>query len=205
MHQNIRSISRKRAIAALAAMAFILSLAATLTGCGSPETDTSFKPTAVTTIEAKPLTEELVQKTAARNIGDAGLVRYATLTQEGDGKVIRIGLTRPTLCHDGALVGTVAGFAQKTLSALFKYEEVARVEVSMYGTTTGSPPNDELALEVKVDRAASDRIDWHVFDDTTMPLLATSYYVDPRIQANWVIEGGGETPRGQQTVSTPTS
>lgn len=206
MHKNFNSIISNRAIAIMMSMAFLLAFSAVLAGCGSTSTTNTFTaPPAKTTIEQKPLTEELVMDTAAKRIGDEGLVRYATITQEGDGKVIKIGLTRPAMCHDGALVGTVAGFAQKTISAFFKYEEVTRVEVAMFGTTSDTPPNDELALEIIVDRAANDRIDWFAFDDTTMPQLATSYFVDPRIQENWVIEGGDETPRSEQTVSTPAS
>lgn len=207
MHQYINAILKLRAIAVMTAMAFLFAFTALMAGCGPSEstTGTSTTPPAKTTIEQKPLTEELVRETAAKRIGDESLIRYATITPEGDGKVISIGLSRPTLCHDGALVGTVANFAQKTISALFKYDDVIRIEVAMYGTTIDYPPNDELALKVVVDRATNDSIDWFAFDDTTMPQLATSYFVDPRIQANWVVEGGDETPRSQQTGSTPTS
>lgn len=176
-------------------------------GCGTEEkaADTSTEPSTVETISQKPLTPELLYEMAVRRIGDANLVRTATVTGEGSNKIVAFEVIRPSVCHDGAVVGTVATFSQKTMSSLFKYPEVARVDVTLYGTTEDASSNNEIAVKVTVDRSAAAKIDWFALSDVNLASQATSFYIDPRVQANWQVEGGGETPRSQQTGTTDTT
>lgn len=201
----LASKSNKHVTVSTACLAVVTAMLLTLTGCTPEEGSvTTSVETTRTATGLKPLTQEFVYEMAVKRINDPGLVRSASIASEGDKKVIVFQLSRPALCHDGAVVGTTATFAQKTMSALFKYPEVARVEVTMFGTTSESPANNEVAVKIVVDRAAADRIDWFAFNDVTMPTLASSYFVDPRIQANWVVEGGETTPRSQQSATTTT-
>ncbi|MBI5870510.1 MAG: hypothetical protein HZB44_06055 [Actinobacteria bacterium] len=142
---------------------------------------------------------------AVRRIGDVSLVRSATVSGEGNNKVVTFEVLRPAVCHDGAVVGTVATFSQKTMSSLFKYPEVARVDVILYGTSQDPSSNNEVAVKVTVDRNSAQKIDWFAINDTNVASLVTTFYIDPRIQANWQVEGGGSTPRSQQTETTATT
>lgn len=173
-------------------------------GCGTEEktSDASTEPVSMESSSQKPLTPELLYEMAVKRIGDPGLVRTATITGEGNNKIVTFDVIRPAVCHDGAVVGTVATFSQKTMSSLFKYPEVARVDVSLYGTSQDSASNNEIAVKVTIDRSNAQKIDWFYLNDMNLASVATTFYIDPRIQANWQVEGGDSTPRSQQTGTT---
>lgn len=208
---RITNESRERTVhaillpALLGALILILFLAL---GCGkdnsSPTTATApgDASATITGVERKPLTDEFLKDLAALRIGGANLVRAATITTQDADKAIDIKVSRPPTCHDGALVGISAVFVQKMMAQLYKYPEVAKVEIIVFGTSQDAP-NDEVALRVMVDRASAQKIDWFQFNDRTMPALATEYYVFPAIQENYNLEGGDPSgPRSQTKTST---
>ncbi|MHB9112497.1 MAG: hypothetical protein ACYC4D_07695 [Thermoleophilia bacterium] len=191
----------------IALLSILGSLMLLASGCGTEEkaADASTEPATTETTSPKPLTPELLYEMAVRRIGDPNLVRTASISGEGNNKVVTFEVIRPEVCHDGAVVGTVATFSQKTMSSLFKYPEVARVDVSLYGTTEDPATNNEIAVKITVDRNSAQKIDWFALNDMNLASLATTFYIDPRVQANWQVEGGDSTPRSQQTGTTATT
>lgn len=191
----------------IALASIFISLTFLVAGCTDDENAAGSSTEAISTetTSQKPLTPELLYDMAVRRIGDVSLVRSATVSGEGNNKVVTFEVLRPAVCHDGAVVGTVATFSQKTMSSLFKYPEVARVDVILYGTSQDPSSNNEVAVKVTVDRNSAQKIDWFAINDTNVASLVTTFYIDPRIQANWQVEGGGSTPRSQQTETTATT
>lgn len=202
-----QSSSRTISALILALLTILGTLIFLAAGCGTEEqaADDSAGTGTTETVSQKTLTPELLQEMAARRIGDARLVRTAVMTGEGDNKVVLFEVIRPEVCHDGAVVGTVATFSQKTMSALFKYPEVSRVDVILYGTTEDPSSNNEVAVKITVDRNNAEKIDWFALNDTNLASLVTSFFIDPRVQANWQVEGGGSTPNSQKTETTATT
>lgn len=188
-------------------LTIFLALFLMMTGCGSEEQTTNANTEAVTaqTVTQKPLTPELLYDMAVKRIGEARLVKTASISGEGNNKIVTFEVFRPEVCHDGAVVGTIATFSQKTMSALFKYPEVSRVDVTLFGSTSDPSSNNEVALKITVDRNSAQKIDWFGFSEANLTALVTTYYLDPRIEANWQLEGGGSTPRSQQTGTTATT
>lgn len=175
-------------------------------GCAGESTESvGITDAAPITIQGqKPLTADLVREMAARRVEDPKLVRSVTIADARDGKSVIFEVVRPAACHDGALVGNVATFSQKTMSALFKYPEVSSVAVIMYGTTEDPASNNEVAIKVSVDRATAGKLDWFSVSDLNMSTMFTTFYIDPRISANWQVEGGDSTPRSQQAHGAST-
>lgn len=204
----MRHSSSRKINALIFALLTILGTLIFLTaGCGTEEqaADGSADTGTTETVAPKALTPELLQEMAARRIGEARLVRTATLTGDGNNKVVLFEVIRPEVCHDGAVVGTVATFSQKTMSALFKYPEVSRVDVVLYGTTVDPSSNNEVAVRITVDRNSAEKIDWFALNDQNLASLVTTFYIDPRVQANWQVEGGESTPNSQKTGTTATT
>jgi hypothetical protein len=182
-------------------VALIMSSLLLVSGCESEEktADSDKETFTADTTTQKPLTPDYLYEMAVRRIGDANLVRTASVSGEGNDKVVTFDVIRPAVCHDGAVVGTVSTFSQKTMSALFKYPDISRVDVTLYGTTQDASSNSEVAVKITVDRDSARNIDWFALNDTNLASLVTSFYMDPRIQANWQVDGGGSTPHSQQT------
>jgi flavin-binding protein dodecin len=176
-------------------------------GCGEESISTSSDSESETSNDSSPksLTQNLVYEMAVKRAGDAALLRAAVLSPQAGDKTVLFELNRPEVCHDGALVGIVSTFSQKTMSSLFKYPEVSRVEVTMYGATQDLATKNEVAVKVAVDRATAEKIDWFNVRDTNMSTLFTSFYIDTRVQANWQVEGGDSTPRSEQASTASAS
>lgn len=145
--------------------------------------------TAAPTVAASELTEEWLASRAANKIGSASLVRGVSITGNGADKEIKIEVDRPEVCHDGAVVGTIAVFAQNMLGILFKqYPEVSNVEIIMYGPEQGVV-SDEVAMRISMSREAAQGIDWFSFDESNMLQLVSDYYMHPRIEESYRLEG----------------
>lgn len=177
-----------------------------ISGCGTEKAKvgTNEEPITAETTSQKPLTQELVYNMAVKRIGDASLVKTASISGEGNDKVVTFEVIRPSVCHDGAVVGTVATFSQNTMSSLFRYPEVARVDVTLYGTSEDASSFNEVGLKITVDRNIAQTMDWFALNDTNLATKVSTFYIDPRIEANWQVEGGASTPRSEQT-QTPTT
>lgn len=181
-------------------------MSALISGCGTEEAKVSTTEAPITAeTSQKPLTQELVYNMAVRRIGDASLVKTASISGEGNDKVVTFEVIRPSVCHDGAVVGTVATFSQNTMSSLFRYPEVATVVVSLYGTSEDASSFNEVGLKISVDRNIAQTMDWFALNDTNLATKVSTFYIDPRIEANWQVEGGDSTPRSEQTQTTPTT
>ena len=186
---------------------FLAAGAVFAAGCGGEATPAAEVEATPTSTGAKPLTEEFLKEIAARRIEDPDLVKVATITTQGTDKFIVVHIGRPNTCHDGAVVGVGVTFAQKVLAQLYKYPEVARVEIAMLGT--GQTPNGQIANEsapairIVVDRATAQNIDWFQFTDANAPTMANEFYLDPEIALSFAIEGGDPTGPRTQTTTTP--
>ncbi|MDO8736855.1 MAG: hypothetical protein Q7K29_07200 [Thermoleophilia bacterium] len=193
------------ALLSIAAASSLVLLILVMSGCGTEEktADTGTEPFVAETTSQKPLNQQFLYEMAVKRIGDPNLVRTASISGEGSDKVVTFEVVRPAVCHDGAVVGTVSTFSQKTMSSLFKYPEVSRVDVVLYGTTQDASSNNEVAVKVTVDRNSAQKIDWFALSDTNLADLVTTFYIDPRIQANWQVDGGGSTPRTGTTATVP--
>ncbi|MBE0428470.1 MAG: hypothetical protein IBX61_01170 [Thermoleophilia bacterium] len=205
---NIKHVTphgRFRGVLFLPALAILLlAVSFTAAGCGgdSASDDGAVAEADPASTEAKPVfsvTEADVAELAGRRIGEKNLIRSVQITSQGNDKDIVISVSRPSACHDGAVVGIGVTFAQKMMARLFKYPEVASVETVVYGTDENTP-NDEVALRIVVDRSVAAGMDWFEFTDRNAPRLATTYYAHPKIQSSYDIEGGdpsGPVPQGQ--------
>lgn len=175
----------------------LLAVAISSPGCGDTKDAVTTENTAATTTATDELTEDWLASRAASKIGSANLLRKVTITDTGGDKQVLIEVDRPEVCHDGAVVGTVAVFAQNMMGILYKkYPEVANVEIVMYGIEQGVV-SDEVAMKIAVNRESAQAIDWFSFDETNMFQLATSYYMHPKIEESFRLEGA--LPYDQQT------
>lgn len=168
-------------------------------GCSAAAEDPAVEMMAQTaaTTDLKPLTQDYITDVAARRMGDAKLVRNVAITGQPDAKVIVVDLMRPSVCHDGAVVGTITTFSQNFMKFFFKYPDVSRIEVTMYGATQDVSSNNEIAVSMAIDRETAGTIDWFGLNDLNVQNLADSFYIDQRVLANWKVDGGGSTPRTQ--------
>ncbi|RJQ46516.1 MAG: hypothetical protein C4534_02620 [Gaiellales bacterium] len=178
---------------ALTAAAFmLLVLALTAGGCSKEEgsgSDTGTGTQATTTTTTEELSEDWLATRAASKIGGPHLLRDVAITDTGGDKTVKIEVDRPELCHDGAVVGTMAVFAQNMMGILYKkYPEVSDVEIVLYGPEQGIV-SDEVAMSVSVNRASAQSIDWFEFDESNILELATSYYMHPKIEESYRLEG----------------
>lgn len=177
-------------LAALGLFALLLSAQ----GCASDDSagdtaTTATESTTTATTATEELTEEwLIARTGAK-IGSGALVRDVTITENGSDKEIRIEVDRPEVCHDGAVVGTVTVFAQNMMGILYKkYPEVSDVEIIMYGPEQGIV-SDEVAMSLTMTREKAQGIDWFAFDETNVFQLVAAYYMHPRIEESYLLEG----------------
>ena len=196
-----RGLSRRNQAFLLAALA-LLALALVPGGCGdendaSDESGNQAAAETANTVTTNELTQEWLATRAANKIGGAHLVRDITITENGADKQVKIEVDRPELCHDGAVVGTVAVFAQNMMGILYKnYPEVSDVEIIMYGPEQGFV-SDEVAMQVDMSRDSAQGVDWFAFDEKNIFQLVTSYYMHPKIEASYQLEGA--LPYDQQT------
>ncbi len=167
-----------------------------LTGCSDDsgkDTATATSTTAekVTLKEKDPVTEEAVTKMVTRKVGEidyAGdpIIRYINITPEGNGKFVDIGVGRPPSCHPGQVVGYIAEMSQGFMSSLFLYPDVAKVKVTLFGTTDAREDKDVMAGYAVMTKADAEAIDdWFAFTENTIGEMATEYWVEPNIYANW--------------------
>ncbi|MFA5801128.1 MAG: hypothetical protein WC911_01490 [Thermoleophilia bacterium] len=178
---------------------------------------------AITTKTKEPVSKQVVETLVTRKLGDAGaaglpVIRSVTLTPEANGTFVNIELNRTESCHAGALVGTAVTMSQQVMSALFRYPDVSRVQMSLYGTTEAPADKDTQAVRVMVTKDAASKIDWFQFKDTTVSTLASEFWVEPMVYANWQQYGaapiddeatraaannGVTTPAPTATTATP--
>jgi len=175
----------------LAAIAIISALAAFGCSDGNDKTNAFDIGTgAITTKTKEPISKEAVEALVTRKLGNAGVagqpvIRAVTLTPEAGGVYVNLELNRTESCHAGALVGTAVTISQQVMSLVFRYPDVSRMQLSLYGTTEEAADKDKLGVRVMVTRETASNIDWFQFKDTTVSTLATEFWVEPSIYANW--------------------
>lgn len=194
-HQRCGGIILSLALTAAA----ILSVTV-LPGCddNSADNQPSYEvSTAPITTKAKdPISRDAVEKIVTHKLGDTGIagqpvIRSITLTPEANGVFVSVELNRTASCHPGQLVATAATMAQQVMSAAFRYPDVSRVQLSLYGVTEAAKDKDTLAVRMMVTRAAATNIDWFAFNDINAEKVSTEFWVEPTIYANWKQYGGG--------------
>jgi len=173
----------------------ILASASTLVplGCSDGNDKTNALDSGANTITTRtkdPVSKEAVEALVIRKLGESSaagepVIRSITLTPEADGVFVNLELNRTASCHAGALVGTAVSMSQQIMSALFRYPDVSRIQLSLYGTTESAADKDKVAVRVMVTKQAASKIDWFQFKDTTVTTLATEFWVEPSVYANW--------------------
>jgi hypothetical protein len=164
-------------------------LSFTALGCGEDEADSETTTVATTEASNNELTEEWVANRAASKIGSSNLVRQITITDSGADRDVIVEVDRPEVCHDGAVVGTLAVFTQNMMGIIYnKFPEVSSVEVIMYGIDEGVV-SDDVAMSVKIYRDSAQTIDWFAFDEATMFDLVDEIYMHPKIEESFRLEG----------------
>jgi hypothetical protein len=185
------------------ALVFLLTaatfvLAAGAVGCSDSSDDktSSFDiGTGPITNRAKdPISKELVENLVTRKLGDAGaqgqpVIRSITLTPEAGGMYLAIDLNRTASCHAGALVGTSVTMAQQVMSALFRYPDVSRVQMTLYGPTEEFQDKDKQAVRIMVTKESAAKIDWFQFKETTVASLASEYWIEPSVNQSYLQYG----------------
>lgn len=172
--------------------------AAVISGCGdsASEKPTNDMSTGPATVKSKgPISREAVETVVTRKLGDAEsagepVIRQLTLTPDANGVSVSIDLNRTSSCHPGQLTGTAITMAQQVMSALFLYPDVSQIQLTLYGTTTEVADKDKPATSITVTRERASNIDWFQFTDANVEKLASSFWVDPVIYANWKQFGG---------------
>ena len=165
-------------------------------GCSDDSTDDSAAATSTTadklTLKEKdPVTEEAVTRMVTRKVGEEDytgdpIIRYITITAEDGGKFVDIGVGRPPSCHPGQVVGYITEMSQGFMSSLFLYPDVTRVRVTLFGTTDDDNDKDIMAAYAVMTKADADAIDdWFAFTENSIGEMATEYWVEPVIFANW--------------------
>jgi len=173
------------------------ALALGIAGCSdSTESTNSFDiGTGPITNRAKePISKDTVEKLVTRKLGDAGaqglpVIRSVVLTPEGNGMYLAIDLNRTASCHAGALVGTAVTTAQQIMSALFRYPDVSRIQLTLYGPTEEAKDKDKQAIRIVVTKDAAAKIDWFQFKEATVASLATEYWVEPSVNQSYLQYG----------------
>jgi len=173
--------------------AFVVTSALAAVACSD---DSSSKNTfdigtgALTTKTKDPISKEAIETLINRKLGDAGVqgqpvIRSITLTPEANGVYVNMELNRTSTCHAGALVGTAVTMAQQTMSAIFRYPDVGRVQLTLYGPTESAADKDKQAVRIMVTKDAAGKIDWFQFTEKTVPTLASEYWIEPAVLANF--------------------
>ncbi|MHB0866378.1 MAG: hypothetical protein ACYC6B_01040 [Thermoleophilia bacterium] len=170
----------------------ILLIALPASGCGQSRVTTKSGLASGADLKPALLTNSSLQRIVVSGIGDASLLRAATLEGEGMEKVINIGIDRPTTCGDGSVEAIMATQTGKIMSELFKYPEVSSVTIIMFGVTRGVK-SDDVAVKVTVDQAAALENDWAMFGPWSMSSMVTEYYIHPEILKNASAGSGGST------------
>lgn len=167
-------------------------------GCGEESADSETTSSTTTSAPATVvLTEEWLGSRADSKIGGSNLVREVTITESGADRSIEVHVDRPEVCHDGAVVGTLAVFTQNMLGIIYnKFPEVSDVEIVMYGIEQGVV-SDDIAMSVTVNRDTAQGIDWFDFDASNMLELVDEYYMHPIIEESFRLEGA--LPYDEQT------
>lgn len=189
---NRSSISRA-SFKFFSVVALAAGLALGIAGCSdsSDKTGNADISTGPITTKAKdPISREAVETLVTRKLGDTALqgqpvIRSVTLTPEGSGKYVAIDLNRTASCHAGALVGTAIGMAQQIMSAAFRYPDVNRVALTLYGPTEDAVDKDKEAVRIMVTKDAAGKIDWFQFNENTVASLSSEYWVEPSVLANF--------------------
>lgn len=199
---SIRFPRRRTAVTSVVLMLASLLTVTILAGCGGDTTERP-KYEAVTggsmTGPAKPkdpISKEAVEKIVTRKLGDAGIagqpvLRQLTLTPEAGGTFVDIQLNRTASCHPGQLVGTAVSMSQNVMSAVFRYPDVARVQLTLFGTTESIEDKDKAAVRILVTKDVAANLDWFQFTDANVEKLAAEFWAEPGIYANWKVYGGG--------------
>lgn len=193
IHKLSRSqyFSRCKLVGLLTALG-LFGLLLSAQGCTSESDDTgttATENTTAATTATDALTEEWLIARSAAKIGSSTLVRDVTITENGADRQIKIEVDRPEVCHDGAVVSTLTVFAQNMMGILYKkYPEVSDVEIVMYGPEQGVV-SDEVAMSMTMTRESARDIDWFAFDETNVFQLVDSYYMHPRIEESYRLEG----------------
>jgi hypothetical protein len=193
-----RHLSKRTFIGTFLLAVMALATALTAFGCSDSNEKTSafdIGTGAITNKTKEPISKEAIEALVTRKLGDAGVagqpvIRSLNLTPEAGGVFVNIELNRTASCHAGALVGTAVTMSQQVMSAVFRYPDVSRMQLSLYGTTEDAADKDKLGVRVMVTKEAAAKIDWFQFKDTTASTLATEFWVEPTIYANWQQFGG---------------
>lgn len=181
----------------LLALVAIALVALFAQGCGEESSESETTEAPVIQSEDPTLTEEWVSSRAGSKMGSPTLVRAVTITENGGDSNVTIEVDRPEVCHDGAVVGTMAVFAQNMMGILYnKFPEVANVQILMYGLEQGIV-SDDVAMSIMVSRDSAAAIDWFEFDENTMFDLVDELYMHPKIEDSFLLEGA--LPYDQQT------
>lgn len=187
--------SKKLLLLGSALMLLIMSVLAF--GCSDNSTDEGQQQTAaqgdeqVVLKEKQPVTEDAVANMVTRKVGTidysgAPIIHYINVTPEADGKFVDIGVGRPPSCHPGQVVGYITEMSRGFMSSLFLYPDVARVQVTLFGTTEEAATKDETAARALMTKADAAKVtDWFAFTENTISEMATDYWVEPQIYENW--------------------
>jgi hypothetical protein len=171
----------------------------------------------ITTLTKDPISKGTVESLVTRKLGDAGaqgqpVIRSVTLTPESDGTFLAIELNRTASCHPGALVGTAVTMSQQIMSAIFRYPDVARMQLTLYGPTENAADKDKQAVRIMITKEAAAKIDWFQFNEKTVAGLATEFWVEPTVLTNYQQYGSApitdqsklqEANNGATTKTTP--
>ncbi|MHB8792937.1 MAG: hypothetical protein ACYC6O_06320 [Thermoleophilia bacterium] len=149
----------------------------------------------ITATNKGPISKDVVEKLVARKLGDAGVagqpvIRSITLTPGATGTDLAIDLNRTASCHSGALVGTAVTMAQQLMSAIFRYPDVSKISLTLYGPTEDLKDKDLPAVKIVVTKDAAAKIDWFQFSELTVGTLATEYWLEPCVEQSYKLYGG---------------
>jgi hypothetical protein len=188
----------------------MVAAAALVAGCGdkaaeSPSYDIGTGSFTTKTSKG-PVNEEAVNNIISRKLGETDLagkpmVKGLVITPEGDGKHVDIGISRTASCHPGQVIGIAVGAAQQIMSAVFRYDDVSSIGLTLYGTTEEAADSDKEAVKISVSKASAAKIDWFQFTDATVETMADSFWADADLYSNWKAYGGEEITDEQQRAS----
>lgn len=186
----------RRPVKAAFLVAIVAAAALAGAGCGDNGSTSAFDiGTGPVTVKAKdPISREAVETIVTHKLGDAGIqgqpvIRSVTLTPEGTGTFVSIDLNRTSSCHPGALVGTAVNMGQQVMSAVFRYPDVSKVQLTLYGITEEAKDKDTQAVKIMVTKDAANKIDWFQFKEETVGTLASEYWIEPSVLVNYQTYG----------------
>lgn len=193
--KNSRVFRRTAAVGLLLVLSLVLLVPA---GCsdngeggdanGAAQSDTQNSNIEIDkgTVNQEDVENMIYRKVGTIDYANDPIIRQVALTEEPGGTAVTIGVGRPPSCHPGQVVGYITEMSRGFMSSLFLYDEVSRVEVSLYGTTEDVADSNVLAAKAVMTREDADKIDdWFAFDENTISEMATEYWVEPEIYANW--------------------